>query len=114
MLAFNLVYNDRFNHVTKVDVNVSCARFCYSFPLTVDVTSRETAVSCFLLALQKHPIETVQPNSYLTVNCTSFGCTIKYYFLITPEFHRIFLWKVLHAAINIMDHFCMTTNFSKH
>ena len=61
-----------------------------------------------------HPIETVQPNGYLAVNCTGFGCTIKCYFLITPEFYRIFLWKVLHMAINITDRFCMIMKFSKH
>ena len=60
------------------------------------------------------PYGNCTPNGHLAVNCTGFGCTIKCYLLITPEFHRIFLWKVLHMAINIMDHFYMTTKFSKH
>ena len=66
------------------------------------------------MLLHSHPIETAPPNTHSAVNCTGFGCTIKRYFLITPEFYRIFLWKVLHTAIDITDHFCMTTKFSKH
>ena len=59
-------------------------------------------------------METVPLNGHFAVNCTGFGCTIKCYFLIPPEFYRIFLWKVLLMAINIMDLFCMTIKFSKH
>ena len=59
-------------------------------------------------------METVPPNGHSAVNCIGFGCTIKCYFLTTPEFYRIFLCKVLHMAINITDHFFMTMKFSKH
>ena len=64
--------------------------------------------------LKDHPVETTQPNGQLAVNCTGFRCTIKCYFLITPEFYRVFFWKVLHIAVNIVNCFCMTMIFSKH
>ena len=34
-------------------------------------------------------------------------------FLITPEFYRFFLWKVLHMAIDTMDHFYVMMKFSE-
>ena len=58
-----------------------------------------------------HLIDSVRPNDWLEVNCTGFGCTIKGYFVIIPEFYRVFLWEVLHAAVNIKNHFRMTNNF---
>ena len=57
-----------------------------------------------------HPVKIVRPNGQLAVNCTAFGC----YFLLTPEFFRVFLWKVLDTVINIIDHFCMIMKFSAH
>ena len=62
---------------------------------------------------QHHPIETIRPNGQLVVNCAGFGFIIKCYFFFT-EFYRVFLWKVLHKTINILDHFCMTMKFYKH
>ena len=47
------------------------------------------------------PVETVQPNGQLAVNCTGFGCTIKCYFVIKPEFCRVFFCKVLPMAIDM-------------
>ena len=61
-----------------------------------------------------HPIDSVRPNGQLAVNFTGFGCTTKGHFVIIPEFYRFSLWEVLHMLINIMNHFCMTTKFSKH
>ena len=62
----------------------------------------------------KHPTDSVRPNGQFAVNCTGFGCTIKGYFVIIPEFYGVFFWEVLHTAINIMNHYHMKTKISKH
>ena len=61
---------------------------------------RRPSVNNFVTILSKQ----YSPNQNLkcNVNCTSFGCTLKSYFLITPKFCKIFLWEVLHMAINII------------
>lgn len=61
-----------------------------------------------------HPIDTVQQNGKLAVNCIGFARTVKSNFVMNCEFYSVFLWKVVHTDINNMDHFCMKTKSSKH
>ena len=78
-------------------------------------TTASFLLHCCITSLRPcAPYRNCTAKSPVRNNCTGFRRTIKGYFLITPEFYRVFLWKVLHMAINIVDCFCMTMKFSKH